>query len=277
MLGRRSAQSGLFDTGNLLGAEQVRKIPFYGHLAATWREIFRDEDFAELYADVGRGSVPPSILATATVLQRFENISDAEVVERTKYDLRWKAVFDTNPCSLVPLFAKSSLQLFRLRLVLNEKQGLLFDAVLAEARRRGLLPKQLQVALDSSPVRGRGAVKDAFNLLSDAIGRVVRAVAKECSDPCRRQRPRCSSSRRCLSCCSSSRPPLRTLRRRAFGLTRPPTFKRRGRRIAAVLVALSRLSPPTRHGRLLQQLRRSLDPGHCLRPLPCLSSHGGVF
>jgi hypothetical protein len=179
MLGRRSAQSGLFDAGNLLGAEQVRKIPFYGHLAATWREIFRDEDFAEFYADVGRWSVPPSILATATVLQHFENISDAEVVERTKYDLRWKAVFDTDPCSLQPLFAKSSLQLFRLRLVLNEKQGLIFDAVLAEARRRGLLPKQLQVALDSSPVRGRGAVKDAFNLLSDAIGRVVRAVAKE--------------------------------------------------------------------------------------------------
>ena len=115
MLGRRSAQSGLFDAGNLLGAEQVRKIPFYGHLAATWREIFRDEDFAEFYADVGRWSVPPSILATATVLQRFENISDAEVVERTKYDLRWKAVFDTDPCSLQPLFAKSSLQLFRLR------------------------------------------------------------------------------------------------------------------------------------------------------------------
>ena len=52
MLGRRSAQSGLFDAGNLLGAEQVRKIPFYGHLAATWREIFRDEDFAEFYYDV---------------------------------------------------------------------------------------------------------------------------------------------------------------------------------------------------------------------------------
>jgi hypothetical protein len=179
MLGRRSAQSGLFDAGNLLGPEQVHKIPFYGRLAATWREIFRDEAFAELYADRGRGSVPPSILATATVLQRFENISDAEVVERTKYDLRWKAVFDTDPCSLAPLFAKSSLQLFRLRLVLNEKQGLIFDAVLANARQRGLLPKQLQVALDTSPTRGRGAVKDAFNLLSDAIGRVVRAVAKE--------------------------------------------------------------------------------------------------
>ncbi len=184
MLGRRSTQTGLFSAESLLGAEQICRIAFYGDLAASWRSIFRDEDFEDLYADKGRRSVPPSILATATLLQSLENISDAEVVERTKYDLRWKAVFDTSPCSLQPLFAKSSFQLFRLRLVLNEKQGLVFDAVLAEARRRGLLPKKLQLALDTSPVRGRGAVKDAFNLLSDAIGRVLRSVArKEETDP----------------------------------------------------------------------------------------------
>jgi hypothetical protein len=35
------------------------------------------------------------------------------------------------------------------------------------------------VALDSSPVRGRGAVKDTFNLLSDAIAAVVRSVARQ--------------------------------------------------------------------------------------------------
>jgi hypothetical protein len=179
VLGRRDPQAGLFDAGNILGAEQIREIPFYGAFAASWRQIFRDEDFAELYADKGRRSVPPSVLAAATLLQRFENLSDAQVVERTRYDLRWKAIFDMDPHSLRPLFAKSSLQLFRTRLVLSEKQGLIFETILTEARRRGLLPKQMQLALDSSPIRGRGAVKDAFNLLSDAIGRVLRTVAKQ--------------------------------------------------------------------------------------------------
>lgn len=44
--------------------------------------------------------------------------------------------------------------------------------------RPGLLPQKLRVAVDSSPVRGRGAVKDTFSLLSDAIAAVVRTVAK---------------------------------------------------------------------------------------------------
>lgn len=178
MLGRRDPQAGLFNAGNLIGAEQIRRIPFYGDLACSWRNIFKDELFAGLYADgIGRSSVPPSILATATVLQDYEDISDQEVVERTKYDLRWKAVFDTDPCSLKPLFAKSTFQLFRLRQVLNKEQGLIFQAGLDEAKRQGHIPKKLQLALDSSPIRGRGAVKDAFNLLSDGIGKVLRATA----------------------------------------------------------------------------------------------------
>jgi len=178
MLGRRSTQTGLFDARALLGAEQISQIPFYGDLAASWRDIFRDEDFAEVYAPRGRRSIPPSVLATATLLQRLEGISDAEVVQRTRYDLRWKAVFDTDPCSLSPLFAKSTFQYFRLRLILHEKQGLIFDAVLEAAKRRGLLSKRMQLALDSTPIRGRGAVKDAFNLLSDAVASLVRKNAE---------------------------------------------------------------------------------------------------
>ncbi len=184
MLGKRNPQSGLFDSESLIGAEEIAKIPFYGRLAGVWRELFPDELFEECYSPTrGRPSTPPSVLATATLLQQLAGISDAEVVERTKYDLRWKAVFDTDPLSLKPLFAKSTFQLFRLRSVLNEKQGLIFDASLEQARRRNLLPKKLQLALDSTPIRGRGAVKDAFNLLSDAVGRLLRAIAEEEKDP----------------------------------------------------------------------------------------------
>ena len=59
------------------------------------------------------------------------------------------------------------------------KEGLAFEQSIQAARDAGLLPPRLRVALDSSPVRGCGAVKDAFNLLSDAIAAVVRAVAKK--------------------------------------------------------------------------------------------------
>ena len=62
---------------------------------------------------------------------------------------------------------------------MHAKEGLGFEKSIQAARDAGLLPPRLRVALDSSPVRGRGAVKDTFNLLSDAIAAVVRAVAKK--------------------------------------------------------------------------------------------------
>ena len=61
-------------------------------------------------------------------------------------------------------------------MTLHQKEGLAFERSIRAAKEAGLLPKKLRVSLDSSPVRGRGAVKDTFNLLSDAIVAVLRAI-----------------------------------------------------------------------------------------------------
>ena len=44
--------------------------------------LFPDEFFADLFAEQGRRSVPPSVVATVMVLQRLEGLSDREAVER---------------------------------------------------------------------------------------------------------------------------------------------------------------------------------------------------
>jgi Transposase domain (DUF772) len=80
--------------------------------------LFRDEDFAGLYCrDNGRPSVPPSLLATALVLQAYAGVSDDEAKQSADYDLRWKVALgielDVRP------FAKSTLQEFRAQLILN--------------------------------------------------------------------------------------------------------------------------------------------------------------
>jgi hypothetical protein len=62
-------------------------------------------------------------------------------------------------------FAKSTFQAFRLRLTVHRQEGLAFEKSVQAASDAGLLPPRLRVALDSTPVRGRGAVKDTFNLL----------------------------------------------------------------------------------------------------------------
>jgi transposase-like protein DUF772 len=89
MLGKRGPQRGLFEADTLYG-EFVGRETFYGWLASQRGELFRDEDFAGLYVlDNGRPSVPPSLLATALVLQTYDGVSDDEAKQRAAYDLRW--------------------------------------------------------------------------------------------------------------------------------------------------------------------------------------------
>ena len=175
MLGRRSDQRALFEADHLYG-EMVGRGSFYGFLAEQRGELFRDEEFAGLYADrVGRPSVPPSLLATALLLQAHDRVSDEEAKERADYDLRWKVALGI-PITERP-FAKSTLQVFRAQLVLHEDGQAIFEKSVALARQRGYLRRgKLRVALDTTPILGRGAVKDTYNLLADGIVRVVRVL-----------------------------------------------------------------------------------------------------
>ena len=70
--------------------EFVGPDSFYGYLASERGRLFRDEDFADLYCRTnGRDSVPPSLLATALVLQAHDRVSDAGARIAGDYDLRW--------------------------------------------------------------------------------------------------------------------------------------------------------------------------------------------
>ena len=80
----------MFEADTLYG-EFVGQRTFYGYLASQRYELFRDADFAELYCqDNGRPSVPPSLLATALVLQTYDGVSDDEATRRAAFDLQWK-------------------------------------------------------------------------------------------------------------------------------------------------------------------------------------------
>lgn len=172
MLGRRAAQQELFGTDHLC-RDHVGSNTFYGSLSRLGPELFKDEDFAGLYRDeYGRPSVPPSQLCIALLLQTYEGVSDEEAIERTAYDLRWKVALrlklDEKLC------AKSTLQLFRAKLVVHEQYGQIFEGSVTACRRAGLLKRRkLDVAIDTTPVLGRGAVKDTYNLISDQIRTVV--------------------------------------------------------------------------------------------------------
>ena len=177
MLGERSEQRGLWEADRLY-IDHVGRGSFYGLLASMRGQLFEDDDFAGLYcADNGRDSVPPSLLSTALLLQTHDRVSDAEAKQRADFDIRWKVALgievEDRP------FAKSTLQLFRARLILHEKVREVFERSLRFAREAGYLKsRRMKVALDTTYILGRGAVKDTYNLLSDGIVKLVRALSE---------------------------------------------------------------------------------------------------
>ena len=176
MLGKRSDQKGLWEADRLY-LDYVGKDTFYGLLASLRGQLFRDDDFAEIYGpDNGRDSVPPSLLATALLLQTYDKVSDAEAKARADFDIRWKVALaieiEDRP------FAKSTLQMFRAQLILHDKVREVFESSLRLARQSGYLKKRgMRVALDTTYILGRGAVKDTYNLLADGIVKLMRALA----------------------------------------------------------------------------------------------------
>ena len=176
MLGERSDQRGLWEADRLY-LDHVGRDTFYGLLASLRGRLFRDADFAEFYCpDNGRDSVPPSLLATALLLQSHDKVSDAEAKARADFDLRWKVALgievEDRP------FAKSTLQVFRAQLILHDKVREVFESSLRLARESGYLKKRsMRVALDTTNILGRGAVKDTFNLLADGVVKLLRALA----------------------------------------------------------------------------------------------------
>ncbi len=75
-------------------------------------------------------------------------------------------------------FAKSTLQVFRAQLILHDKVREVFESSLRLARESGYLKKRsMKVALDTTNILGRGAVKDTCNLLADGIVQLLRTLA----------------------------------------------------------------------------------------------------
>ena len=176
MLGLRTDQRGMFEADHLY-LDYVGRSSFYGFLACQRGQLFKDEEFAEFYClNNGRDSVPPSMLATALLLQTHDKVSDDEAKARADFDIRWKVALgiavDDKP------FAKSTLQLFRAHLILHEKVREVFERSLQFARQTGYLKgHRMKTALDTSYILGCGAVKDTYNLLADGIVQVVRALS----------------------------------------------------------------------------------------------------
>src|ERR671911_1741947 len=135
--------------------------------------LFADELFADLFAEVGRRSVPPRIVATVMVLQRLQGCSDREAVEAFSFDARWKyacggLAFD------YPSFSHTVLVDMRARLAASDRPERIFEVTVAAASQAGLVG--VRRVLDSTPLYDAVATMDTVTLLGAAIRGLLRAA-----------------------------------------------------------------------------------------------------
>jgi transposase len=182
MVGKRSAQGYLFSAEQRL-RHKIGEESFYALLADHRHELFHDDDFAMLYcADNGRSSVPPSLLAVALLLQTFDKTSDQEATDRAKFDQRWQFALGIADDE-VP-FAKSTLCLFRNQLIIHKDAKFIFQKGIEFLRTHGFMKKHgAHIVLDTTPIFGKGAVADTFNMLAEGLRQVLKVLATLESTP----------------------------------------------------------------------------------------------
>ena len=154
--------------GDLVAEDSIFAI-----LHRDGHRLFPDDMFADLYQSTGRRSVPPQIVATVMLLQRWHGLSDREAVAAFQFDVRWKYAcggldFD------YPGFAHTVLVYTRARLAKSDRPRRIFEVTLGAAREAGLVSAKR--VLDSTPLYDAVATQDTVTMIRSAIRQLLAAV-----------------------------------------------------------------------------------------------------
>ena len=112
--------------------------------------IFTDEQFSELYSNVGQPAASPARLALVTVMQFAEGLSDRAAANAVRGRIDWKYALGLEITD--PGFDASVLSEFRTRLVEGNVELLLFETMLSCLRNKGLLKARGRIRTDSTHI-----------------------------------------------------------------------------------------------------------------------------
>src|SRR5712672_768081 len=172
-LGKSPTTEDAFRSGSDFCRDRVSEKSIYGLLYRESHRLFPDEAFADLFADIGRASVPPRIVAVVMVLQRLEGLSDREAVDRITFDLRWKYAAGGLDFDYAG-FVHTVLVDMRARLRRSERPNRIFEIALEVAREAGLIGRKR--VLDSTALYDAVATQDTVTLIRSAIRALLRVV-----------------------------------------------------------------------------------------------------
>lgn len=168
------AQPSMLTGTALLCEGLVGEASVWSLLHREGHRLFPDEMFADLFADTGRRSVPPRIVATVMVLQKLGCLSDREAVEAFTFDARWKYAcggldFD------YPSFAHTVLVDMRARLARSHAPDRIRDVTIEAAGKAGLVGARR--VLDSTPLYDAVATMDTITLVRSAMRNLLKVLA----------------------------------------------------------------------------------------------------
>jgi hypothetical protein len=171
--GAAPSQSDLFKGTAAFCDGRVGEDSVWAVLHRDGQRLFGDELFSDLYADRGRRSVPPSIVAVVMVLQRLHGLSDREAVEAFTFDARWKYACGGLPFDY-PGFAHTVLVDMRARLARSDRPDRIRDVTIEAARQAGLVG--VRRVLDSTPLYDAVATMDTITLIRSALRSLLRVA-----------------------------------------------------------------------------------------------------
>ncbi|HEY6313556.1 MAG TPA: transposase [Streptosporangiaceae bacterium] len=167
---RRPLDAGMV-AGHLIPAGSM-----FAFLAAHRAEVFRDADYADLFAPpgLGRPSLPATQMAVVLTLQVLCDYSDREIAEAVRFDVRWKAAIGAAVDDAG--FDPSSLVYWRNRIAKSDRPHRVNGAVKKVAGATGVLRGRRRRAVDSTILADAVATQDTVTQLVSAVRRVAREV-----------------------------------------------------------------------------------------------------
>ena len=170
-LGRVPDHEDLYSSTRATCEKRLPDSSIFRLLSRESPRLFDDEGFADLFADVGRCSVAPRIVAVVMVLQRLHGLSDREAVDAFAFDLRWKYAagaldFDH------PGFVHTVLVDMRARLRKSTRPNRIFETVLEVAKAAGLVGRKR--VLDSTALYDAVATQDTVTMIRAAVRGLLR-------------------------------------------------------------------------------------------------------
>lgn len=174
MMGERAGARQWSVVEGFVGRPLVPEGSIYHLIAHAPAAQFEDAAFAGAYAERGRPSYPPSLMAKVLLLSYHDRTSDEQAEERCRCDIRWKYALGLEMNEEGP--DKTTICRFRSRLIANAQAGDIFFAILRWARANKVLPAKIDELVDATAVHGAGAVQDTLTLIRKATRKLAQRL-----------------------------------------------------------------------------------------------------